>query len=323
MCTVITWESHGKYFGRNMDLDYHFGETAVVVPRHCPLHFHLAKAQPTHYALIGMASIVDHTPLFSEAMNEYGVAMAGLNFPSQVFQEPNQDYLNLTPYEIIPYLLGRVTSVKEAKTYLKTLRFVSIPFKDGLPVQPLHFILSDRYESVVIESTPSGIQVHENTLGILTNEPDFYFQLANLTHYMQLSPKQPVNTFDEALSLTPFGQGAGSIGLPGDSSPTSRFVQAAFLRAHAKKTASEEEDITQMFHMLDRVKMVEGTVVLPNGRLDLTTYSSVMALTSQTYYFKTYANNQLQAIRLHGEDLDGSNLITYELTQDQAIRFLN
>lgn len=121
----------------------------------------------------------------------------------------------------------------------------------------------------------------------------------------------------------PFGQGAGSIGLPGDSSPTSRFVQAAFLRAHAKKTASEEEDITQMFHMLDRVKMVEGTVILPNERLDLTTYSSVMALDSKTYYYKTYANNQLQAIRLQGENLDSSDLITYELIQDQAIRFLN
>lgn len=131
MCTVITWEIHGKYFGRNMDLDYHFGETAVVVPRHFPLSFHLAEDQPTHYALIGMASIVDHTPLFSEAMNEYGVAMAGLNFPSQVFKEPNQEYLNLTPYEIIPYLLGQVTSVKEAKAYLNKLQFVSIPFKEG------------------------------------------------------------------------------------------------------------------------------------------------------------------------------------------------
>ncbi|GEM05338.1 choloylglycine hydrolase [Halolactibacillus miurensis] len=323
MCTVITWKSHGTYFGRNMDLDYHFGETIVVVPRQFPLDFHYEPRVTTHHALIGMASIVDGTPLFSEAMNEYGLAMAGLNFPSQVFGEVDDNHINITPYEIIPYILGRSTSVREAKTYLQSIQFISTPFKEGLPVQPLHFILSDEHESVVIESTTRGLEIYEDTLGVLTNQPTFDFHMTNLNHYLHLSPKQPVNTFDDALALTPFGQGAGSIGLPGDSSPTSRFVQAAFLKAHAKQEQEESKAVTQLFHMLDRIKMVKGTVILPNDRLDLTTYSTVMALDTGMYYYKTYNNSQISAVSLDQEDLDQDQLIHYDLIQQQHIHYVN
>lgn len=323
MCTVITWESYGKYFGRNMDIDYHFGETVVVVPRQFPFDFHYESSMSSHHALIGIATVVDGTPLFSEAMNEYGLAMAGLNFPSQVFQEAQNDEINVTPYEIIPYILGKAQTVSEAKSYLKHIQFVSKPFKEGLPVQPLHFILSDSKESVVIESTERGVEIYEHTIGILTNQPTFDFHMNHLTHYLHLSPKQPENTFSPTVDLSPFGQGAGTIGLPGDSSPTSRFVQAAFLQAHTKKEKDESKAVTQLFHMLDRIKMVKGTVVLPNGQLDLTTYSTVMALETQMYYVKTYNNSQITAISLHNEDLDKKELTTYPLRQEQQIDYLN
>jgi choloylglycine hydrolase len=75
--------------------------------------------------------------------------------------------------------------------------------------------------------------------------------------------------------------------------------------------------------MLDRIKMVKGTVILPNDRLDLTTYSTVKALDTGMYYYKTYNNSQVSVVSLHEEDLDQEQLIHYDLIQHQHIHYVN
>ena len=39
MCTCMTYQKSKFYFGRNLDLEYSFGEQVVVTPRNYPLHF--------------------------------------------------------------------------------------------------------------------------------------------------------------------------------------------------------------------------------------------------------------------------------------------
>ena len=80
MCTCITYLNNDLYFGRNLDLDCSFGETVTITPRSFPLVFRQAGQQDHHYAMIGMASACDSFPLYAEAVNEKGLAMAGLNF---------------------------------------------------------------------------------------------------------------------------------------------------------------------------------------------------------------------------------------------------
>ena len=66
------------YFGRNLDLEYTFGERVVITPRNYPFFFRKEKKMLTHYALIGMATVVDGYPLYAEAANEKGLCIAGL-----------------------------------------------------------------------------------------------------------------------------------------------------------------------------------------------------------------------------------------------------
>ena len=39
MCTSIAMKNGDFYFGRNMDIDYDFGERVVVTPRYYPFKF--------------------------------------------------------------------------------------------------------------------------------------------------------------------------------------------------------------------------------------------------------------------------------------------
>lgn len=69
MCTSISFYDRGLY-GRNLDLEYHFGEQVVITPRAYPFTFHHSEPLTSHHAMIGMASVAQNTPLYAEAANE-------------------------------------------------------------------------------------------------------------------------------------------------------------------------------------------------------------------------------------------------------------
>ena len=85
MCTALTYTAGEHYFGRNLDLDRSWGETVTVTPRNFPLSFRRVGTLKNHYALIGMALVAEGYPLYYDAVNEKGLSMAGLNFPSAPF----------------------------------------------------------------------------------------------------------------------------------------------------------------------------------------------------------------------------------------------
>ena len=107
MCTCITYLNNDLYFGRNLDLDCSFGETVTITPRNFPLVFRQTGQQDHHYAMIGMASACDSFPLYAEAVNEKGLAMAGLNFPGNAsYKKAVGEGLELASFEIIARCTG-------------------------------------------------------------------------------------------------------------------------------------------------------------------------------------------------------------------------
>ena len=326
MCTCFTFKNGDFYFGRNMDLEYTFGEKIVITPRNYPFAFRREKPYKSHYAILGMATADSGYPLYAEAVNEKGLCLAGLNFPGNAFyQEPEEKEAaaGIAPFELIPWLLGSCSSAKEAVQKLENVPLVSIPFSSRLPLAPLHWMLSDREESYVLEPLKEGLKICPNPVGVLTNNPPFEFHTMNLNRYMNLTALPPKNRFSSALSLSPYGQGMGSIGLPGDSSPCSRFVRTAFLKENSVCGQDEESCISQVFHILDQVSMVRGAVMTPEEKWDITTYSCCINASAGIYYYKTYANNQIQAVDMKAEDLNGDSLICFDLQNRQQICYVN
>lgn len=325
MCTSFAMKTNDFYFGRTMDLDYELNTSVVITPRNYPFYFRRCNPLQQHYAMIGMAHVINNYPLYAEAANERGLCIAGLNFPDNAYysQEESPEKSNISPFELPLWLLGQCATVKEARTLLVSTNLINISFSEQLPLTPLHWHIADSNGSIALEVTHRGLILHDNPVGVLTNNPTFDFQLTNLSQYMNLIPSYPKNCFSGLQGISPFGQGLGSFGLPGDSSPSSRFVRAAYLALNSICSKDDPSSIAQFFHLLDAVSVVRGSVLSPKDACNITTYSCCINASRTTYYYKTYTNNQLTAIDMRRENLDHSMLRIFPMIKSQQISWAN
>ena len=324
MCTCITFRTKDNYFGRNLDLEYRFNEKVVITPRNYPFTLKAGGLFNTKYAMIGVATVIDDYPLYAEATNEKGLSIAGLQFPDNAHYNPiNLDKINITPYELIPWLLGVFSSVEELKVELESLNIFSMPFKDDIPLSPLHWMISDEEECIVLEAVESGLKVYDNPIGVLTNNPPFLYHQTNINNYINLTPDMINNRFSSKVDLSAYGLGMGAIGLPGDNSPSSRFVRAAFTKLNSVCGDNEECSVSQFFHILDSVLVVKGTTMTTDKKWNITTYSCCCNATKGIYYYKTYNNSQITAIRMTEENKNSYQLSIFDLEEHQQIKYIN
>lgn len=322
MCTAATYHTKDHYFGRNLDLEYCYQETVTITPRNYPLPFRKLPPLENHFAMIGMATIAEGYPLYYDAVNEHGLAMAALNFPHSAVYLKEDNRNNVAPFELIPWILGSCKSVYEAAEKLKGANIPHIPFSREFPVTPLHWMIADTTGSITVEPTADGIQVYDNLPGILTNEPPFPYHMTNLQNYLHVSNEEPVNRFAPSLPLQPYSRGMGGMGLPGDLSSASRFVKAAFTKLNSVSKDSESASISQLFHILGSVAQQQGCVKA--GRLyEKTVYTSCCNVAKGIYYYTTYENSQITGVRLFSTDLEGTQLVCYPLVKGQQIRMEN
>lgn len=314
MCTAVSWCPENHYFGRNLDLECSYHETVAITPRYYPFHFLNIPSMYSHYAMIGMATVVNGCPLYYEATNEMGLSMAGLNYPGLAHYRPvTEGRENIASFELIPWLLSSCSNICEAKKFLSNVNITNQAFSEEFAPTPLHWMISDRNRSITLEATTEGLRIHENTVGVLTNNPSFDYHLYNLSSYMQVSANPPADRFSDHVKLIPFSNGMGGIGLPGDYSSTSRFVRASFVKLNSKPEASENECVSQFFHILNSVAMPKGCVRMPDGRDEITVYSCCCNTDEGTYYYVTYGNSRVTAVNMYSENLNDSKVITYPL----------
>ncbi len=307
MCTSIALRREYLYFGRNMDIDYNFGERVVLTPENYPLTFKKMPPCEKHYALIGMAAVYDNYPLYAEGMNENGLCIAALKF------ENNAHYCDLissgktmvAPYELIPYVLGKCRNINEVKALLSGIDISNTPFNERLPLSPLHWHIADNSGSITVERTIEGLNVYDNPADVLTNNPPFPFHLHNLSQYSRLTPIYHCENGE----FKPFGAGFGAIGLPGDFSSASRFIRAHFL---LKNSGTDYSGTVQVFHILDNAAIPCGAVLTAEDKNHYTTYSCCMDTEKKSYFFKTYTGG-VREIKLSDENRKGNQLIQYAI----------
>lgn len=324
MCTAITYKTKDHYFGRTLDYEYSYEETITVCPRKFSFTYRNMPKEEFHYAIIGMAYVVDEYPLFYDGTNEKGLSMAGLNFPGNAcYREIEENMANITPFELLPWVLGKCENVEQVCRLLKTTNLINISFSKDLPLTPLHWMISDRDRSIVVEPGREGLKIYDNPIGVLTNNPPFPEQLFALNNYMHLSPRDPENTFSSKINLVIYSRGMGGLGMPGDLSSQSRFIRAAFTKLNARSKDSQEESITQFFHILGAVEQQRGCVEAAAGQYEITIYTSCCNTDKGIYYYTTYENRQIRAVDMRKENLDQSRLVSYPLVKEQQIKMEN
>lgn len=324
MCTAATYRTKDFYFGRTLDNDFSYGEEIVVMPRNFPLSFRYMGTQKKHYAMIGMAHVEAECPLYYDAVNEKGLGMAGLNFVGNAsYRKAMPDRENVATYEFIPWILGQCRDVEEARALLEKINLTDDDFHEKLPAARLHWMIADRDHCITVESTKEGLQIYDNPVGVLTNNPPFDQQIFALNHYMQLSPEEPQNHFSAQLPLYCYSRGMGALGLPGDLSSQSRFVRTAFVRMNSRSGQSEGESVSQFFHILGSVDQQRGCCKAGDGRYEITIYTSCCNADKGIYYYTTYENHQITAVDMHRENLEAYIPARYPMLQEQRIYLQN
>jgi choloylglycine hydrolase len=121
------------------------------------------------------------------------------------------------------------------------------------------------------------------------------------------------------LQLTSFGYGTAAWGLPGDFSPPSRFVRAAFFRSTAPPLAAPLEAVSQAFHILDNFDIPIGVEFGDDERHKVpdipsaTQWTAVSDLTSKMFYYKTMRDSAVKRVDLNQINFEFGSESVYAL----------
>jgi choloylglycine hydrolase len=260
--------------------------------------------------------------LICDGMNEKGLSIGALWLPG--FTEYRPAVTNkaqaLDVKHFTNWVLGNFATVAEVEAGLTG---VQIWGNASLSTQvPMHFSIHDASgTSMVIEflaENPQG-KVQPNTVGVLTNAPPFAWQLTNIGNYVGLSPVDAAPMTIGGIPYPPPGHGSGMRGVPGDSTPPSRFLRILFQKQFATQPANNTDAISQALHLLNTVDIPLGTSAAQQeqkpskGNDDYTQWAVVKALTARTFSYRTAANPTLMQINLAALDFGDAREVTHPM----------
>ncbi len=294
MCTAMTLQSQSNevFFGRTMDFSHDIIPQLYVVPKSYEWNSNLNDKQfKNSYRFIGLGQELDGILGFFDGVNEKGFAAAALYFAGYAKYDTiiHKNSEPIASIDFLHYILGRCASVKELPYLLRSITIIGTPDPVTKTIAPLHWIVADRSGAcAVIESTDRGLELIYNPIGVMSNSPDFQWHMTNLRNYIEVSPTQTEEVCWCNIRLTPFGQSAGTVSLPGGFTSPERFVRTAYLKAHLPIPKDSSEAIVDFFHIMESVSIPKGAVITNRNTYDYTKYIAFINISTCEYFYKTY-----------------------------------
>lgn len=299
--------------GRTMEWAFDMKWTLTSLPKGTKLALAAPKALglPVHeietlYPLVGIgAAVIPGSPLV-EGQNAAGLGMSGNFLPGfttyQTVTPEDRNYVEVLT--LGAWALGRFATVDEVRAALETTKVWSDPTAATGPTAPLlHVVFTDRSgASIIVEYVKGELQIHDNVAHVLTNAPTYDWHLLNVRNYLSLSTVGVSSRQIGSADVTALGQGGGLVGLPGDYTPLSRFVRAAFLRHGIVPPKTGDEAAESVAHILNTVDIPIGVAQseAQDGSLvsDYTQWVAIKDLTRNRLTIADYSH------RLHYLTLD-------------------
>ncbi|WP_367568798.1 linear amide C-N hydrolase [Lacrimispora sp.] len=300
MCTAITLQTQQEetFFGRTMDFSYDIDPHLFIVPKHyqwtnCVNMTTLSNT----YGFMGIGQELEGKLFLFDGVNEMGFAAAALYFAGCAKYDASSEK-GIAAYDFLHYILGNCSSVEELRTLIKSISITGVQDPVTGTAAPLHWIAVDRSGAcVVVEMTEKGKSVMENPMGVMTNSPEFPWHMTNLRNYMDVSPWQTEKVNWGQVEMTPFGQGGGSMPLPGGFTSPERFVRASYLKSHVPAPEHRGEAVTSCFHIMEGVSIPKGAVIAARNVYDYTKYTAFININTCEYFFRTYDDFQIGTAR--------------------------
>lgn len=295
MCTTIGFKyKEGQVFGRTLEIGIALDNKILFVPKGYELVETDDQKYSSKYAVLG-SGFADYIS-FGDGINEEGLMGSNNFFPGYAsFNDSIVDEkINITMAQAFDYLLSQAKNVSEVKQVATELNVVTKD-KNG-PSGGNHFFFMDKSgDAVVLEPKDGKLLAYSNPYGVLTNSPDFPWHTTNLKNYVQLRSDN-VDAVEFNLTLiTKFGEGTGMLGLPGDFTPPSRFIRAAYFVSNTDKNLSRTSALLQGFRILSQFDIPDGAVIDPkHNHMDITLYTSMMDTSSLSYHVKCHDQINIQ-----------------------------
>jgi choloylglycine hydrolase len=244
-----------------------------------------------------------------EGMNSKGLAFGYLYLPDLTkYQTVNKESLdsNIPYYYLGDYILGNFETVSQVKEALKSINVVdaplNIPGHEGI-IFPLHATITDaKGDTLVIEFINGEMKLYDNDIGVLTNGPQFDWQVTNIQNYVNLSPYLPEQIIINGYTFDGTGQGSGMFGLPGDTSPPSRFIKMAILNETVLPAENADAAVVLVAHMLDTVFIPKGFVRgkhVDENEYEITQWSVIEDLKNNKLYYNSYQDPNYKVVNLN------------------------
>lgn len=304
--------------GRTLEFGVQVDTSAVVIPR----GYEFVGTTPSgpglrykaKYAAVG--AIAFDNPAIMDGMNEKGLAVGAFYFPGFAgytsVNSTNQAKA-VSPVEFTNWLVTQFATIEEVKAALSNVIIAPTVTKEWGPTPaPFHYIIFDKAGNcLVIEPMNGKLVTYDNKLGVITNSPTFDWHMTNLRNFINLTPVNAKPIDINGVKLSPFGQGSGMVGMPGDFTPPSRFVRAAIFSTTAVPSATAEEAIFQAFHILNQFDIPVGVA---REKVDNVVHSDYTLVTcardpqALKYYFKTYDDQTIRMVDLNKFDLQATSI---------------
>ena len=264
------------------------------------------KSFTAEYGYVGIA--VENDEFIMEGINEAGLAAGLFYFPDYGQYMPYKEEdksMCVSDMQFVAWVLSTCATIDEMIALLPTIRIIGTDPR----ASTVHWRITELSgRQVVVEVINQQVKVHENPLGVLTNSPEFTWHLTNLNNYVNLASGSIHQRAIGSLDLKAFGGGSGLHGLPGDMTPPSRFVRAAFFQSTAPRLDSPEHTVVQAFHLLNNFDIPVGiqfsNIDLVPDMPSATQITIATNLANQRLYYRTMYNSTIRCIDLHTIDFD-------------------
>lgn len=302
MCTTIGFSyNEGIVFGRTLEIGVALDNKILFVPRD-KKDFINSKEEKysSKYATIGAAFL--NIESFGDGINEMGLMGSNNLFPNYAYfsKETIEGKINMTSSSAFDYLLTRCKDVQEVREEAKKIVVLERGDREDDKSTSNHFFFMDSKGYKIILEPKDGILIsYDNPYGVLTNAPEFHWHETNLKNYINLKPENIEEGKFNEKTLSKFGEGTGMIGIPGDFTPPSRFVRAAYFVSNTPKDLGRDKAILQGFRILSQFDIPNGAIIDPvKKHRDETLYTSIMDTKEKVYFIKCHENINIQKFYL-------------------------
>ncbi|MFO0904148.1 MAG: linear amide C-N hydrolase [Pirellulales bacterium] len=276
-CSRVLWVAgDGQVFvGRTQDWTEKADSAFRVYPRGMQRSGAVAENPHKWTSKYGSLVVTGYDLATHEGVNEKGLGAQILYLAGECDygpRDPQREGISVTQW--VQYFLDNYATVAEAVEAQKSFEFQidSLILPNGFPTL-VHLSLADKSgDSAVIEYIAGKAKVyHDRRFTVMTNEPTYDKQIENLKQYRTFGGDKP---------------------LPGERTPTDRFVRAAYYAQNLPTPANRDEGAAFMFSVIRNVSVPFGKPDPKKPNVSSTIFRTVTDLTGGRYYFEsTYAPN--------------------------------